>query len=207
MQRFVAWVQGIALTLGAPGLVLIAFLDSSFLSFPMVVDVLLMGLVIGHPERLVYYAVLPMIGSIAGCCMLYFVAKKGGEGFLRKRVAGHHIDRAMRLFRKYGVLVVAVPAVLPPPFPFKMFVLAAGVAGVKPRDFVVAIATGRGVRYFGEALLAAWYGERAIAFVTKNARMVGITVGAALVTGLAVWLLLQRRKKEAPRLDRPSPPL
>jgi membrane protein YqaA with SNARE-associated domain len=207
MHRLVAWLQGVALTLGAPGLFLIAFLDSSFLSFPMVVDVLLMGLVIGHPERLPYYAMLPTLGSISGCCVLYFVAKKGGEGFLRKRLAGHHVDRALGLFRKYGILVVAVPSVLPPPFPFKMFVLAAGVAGVKPRDFVAAIATGRGVRYFGEALLAAWYGERAIAFVTENARMVGITVGAALLVAVTVWILVRRRRQDATRLDRPASPL
>ena len=188
MHRLVTWVKGVALTLGGPGLFLIAFLDSSFLSFPMVVDVLLMGLVIRHKERMLYYALLPTIGSIAGCFILYLIARKGGEAFLRRRFADHHIDRALGLFRRHGLLAIAVPAILPPPVPFKIFVLAAGVAEVGPLDFVAAIAVGRGARYFGEALLAAWYGERAITFVTGNARTVGITVGAALSWGDACRL-------------------
>jgi membrane protein YqaA with SNARE-associated domain len=204
MHRLVAWVKGLALTLGGPGLLLVAFLDSSFLSFPMVVDVLLMGLVIRHKERLLYYALLPTIGSIAGCFILYVIAKKGGEAFLRKRFADHHIDRTLGLFRRHGLLAIAVPAILPPPVPFKIFVLAAGVAEVRPLDFVAAIAVGRGARYFGEALLAAWYGERAITFVTNNARTFGITVGAALLAGGIAWFWLQRRRKNAARAGGPS---
>ncbi|MEP6918288.1 MAG: VTT domain-containing protein [Acidobacteriota bacterium] len=207
MHRLVAWVRGVALTLGGPGLFLIAFLDSSFLSFPMVVDVLLMGLVIRHKERLLYYALLPTLGSIAGCVVLFVIARKGGEAFLRRRFAGHHIDRALGLFRRYGLLAVAVPAIAPPPVPFKIFVLAAGVAGVKPRDFVFAIAVGRGFRYFTEALLAAWYGERAIAFVTNNARSAGLAIGAAIVVAVVVWLWLQRRRKTASAPPEPSSPI
>jgi membrane protein YqaA with SNARE-associated domain len=206
MHRLVAWVRGIALTLGGPGLFLIAFLDSSFLSFPMVVDVLLMGLVIRHKERLVYYALLPTLGSIAGCLAIYLVARKGGETFLRKRLAGHHIDRTLDLFRKYGLLALAVPSMLPPPVPFKVFVLAAGVARVKPRDFVVAIGVGRAIRYSTEAVLAVWYGEQAIEFVTHNARTVGITVGGVMVAGVLAWIWFQRRRKGAgPGAGPPSP--
>jgi membrane protein YqaA with SNARE-associated domain len=207
MHRLVAWVQGVALTLGGPGLFLIAFLDSSFLSFPMVVDVLLMGLVIRHKERLLYYALLPTIGSIAGCLILYVIARRGGEAFLRKRVAGHHIDRVLALFRKHGILAVAVPAILPPPVPFKVFVLVAGIAEVRPLEFVAATALGRGARYFGEALLAVWYGERAIGLVTGNARTVGIAAGAVAIAGGIGWIWLQRRRKNTARGDGPSPPL
>jgi membrane protein YqaA with SNARE-associated domain len=200
-------VRAFALTLGGPGLFLIAFLDSSFLSFPMVVDVLLMGFVIRHKERLLYYALLPTLGSIAGCVVLYVLARKGGETFLRKRFSGHHIDRALELFRKYGLLAVAVPAILPPPVPLKLFVLAAGVARVKPRDFVLAIGIGRGLRYFGEAILAVWYGDRAIAFVTNNARTVGITVGGVILAGGLAWILVQKRRKSSTRADGPSSPV
>jgi membrane protein YqaA with SNARE-associated domain len=207
MHRLVAWVRGVALTLGGPGLFLLAFLDSSFLSFPMVVDVLLMGLVIRHKELLIYYALMPTLGSVAGCIVLYVIARKGGEAFLRRRFAGHHIDRALEMFRKYGLLAIAVPAMAPPPVPLKLFVLAGGVARVKLRDFALAIAAGRGVRYFGEALLAAWYGERAIAFVTNNARAAGMTIGILIALAAIVWIALQRRGKGARRPEDPPPPV
>ena len=101
--------MGFALVLGGPGLFLIAFLDSSFLSFPEVVDLLMMGLVTRHKERMLFYALLPTLGSLGGCLVLYFLARKGGEAFLRKRFHERHVDRALAVFQKYGLLAVAVP--------------------------------------------------------------------------------------------------
>jgi membrane protein YqaA with SNARE-associated domain len=193
MHRAVDWVKGFALTLGGPGLFIVAFLDSSLLSFPEVVDLLLMGLVIQHKERVLYYALLSTLGSIAGCFVLYVIARKGGEAFLRRRFAGHHVDRALRLFQKYGLLAVAIPSILPPPVPFKIFVFAAGVARVPPLEFLTAVAIGRGVRYFGEGLLALWYGEAAIAFLKENARTVALTLASVvLVLGIA-WIWFRSR--------------
>jgi membrane protein YqaA with SNARE-associated domain len=194
MERVVNWVKGFALTLGGPGLFIIAFLDSSLLSFPEVVDLLLMGLVIQHKERVIYYALLSTLGSIAGCFVLYAIARKGGEAFLRRRFAGHHIDRALRLFQKYGLLAVAIPSILPPPVPFKIFVFAAGVARVPPIEFLAAVATGRGVRYFGEAFLALWYGEAAIAFLKENARTVAFTLASLVLAGGIAWMWHRNRK-------------
>jgi membrane protein YqaA with SNARE-associated domain len=194
MERFVGWVKGFALALGGPGLFIIALLDSSLLSFPEVVDLLLMGLVIQHKERVVYYALLSTLGSIAGCFVLYAIARKGGEAFLRRRFAGHHIDRALRLFQKYGLLAVAIPSILPPPVPFKIFVFAAGVARVPPLEFLAAVAIGRGVRYFGEAFLALWYGEAAIAFLKENARTVAFTLASLVLAGGIAWMWHRNRK-------------
>ena len=189
--------MGFAAILGGPGLFLIAFLDSSFLSFPEVVDLLLMGLVTQHKERMVFYALLSTLGSLGGCLVLYYLGRKGGEAFLRKRFHERHVDRAMAIFQKYGLLAVAVPSILPPPVPFKPFVLAAGVAGVRPLDFTVAVLIGRGVRYFGEALLAVWYGDRAAAYLSANARPIAIGL-AVFVTALAVaWTIWQKRGKDS----------
>jgi membrane protein YqaA with SNARE-associated domain len=200
MYRVVDWVKGFALTLGGPGLFIIAFLDSSLLSFPEVVDLLLMGLVIQHKERVLYYALLSTLGSIAGCFVLYLIARKGGEAFLRRRFAGHHIDRALGLFQKYGLLAVAVPSILPPPVPFKIFVFAAGVARVPPLEFLVAVAIGRGIRYFGEGFLALWYGEAAIAFLKENARTVAYALATLVLAGGVTWVWY-RRRKSATRVD------
>jgi membrane protein YqaA with SNARE-associated domain len=194
MTRVIEWVQGFALALGGPGLFLIAFLDSSFLSFPEVNDVLIIWLTTRHPERMVYYATLSTLGSIAGCFALFAVAKKGGEAFLRKRFHERHVDSAMAVVRKHGLLSVLVPSLLPPPAPFKIFVLGAGVARVGTRDFLIAVAVGRGLRYFGEGLLALWYGERAAAFLRENARSFGIgTAIGVLVLGL-VWIWWNKRR-------------
>lgn len=194
MRRLVGWIEGFALAFGGPGLFLLAFLDSSFLSFPEVVDLLMMGLVIRHKERMLYYALMPTLGSVAGCFVLYLVSRKGGEAFLRKRFSGPHLDRVLGVFQKYGLLAVAVPSILPPPVPFKIFVFAAGVAGVKPVEFLVAISIGRGIRYFGEALLALLYGEAAIAYLQAHAKGVALGVSAAMLLGGLVWIWLHNRK-------------
>jgi membrane protein DedA with SNARE-associated domain len=188
MERLVSWVQGFALALGGPGLFLIAVLDSSFLSFPEVVDLLIVVYVTHHKERMVYYATLATLGSIAGCFLLYWVGRRGGERFLRKKLHEQHVDRALAMFQKHGLLAVIIPSLLPPPVPFKPFVLIAGIAGVRTLDFLLAVALGRGVRYFGEGLLAVWYGERAAEFIKHNASTVSLVLAiAALVFGVG-WM-------------------
>jgi membrane protein YqaA with SNARE-associated domain len=199
MHRLVAWVQATAVALGGPGLFLIAFLDSSFLSFPEVVDLLIIWLVTAHKERMLYYALMPTLGSVAGCFALYLVGRKGGEAFLRRRFSDSSVDRSLAFFRKYGLLAVAVPSLLPPPFPFKPFVLVAGVAGVRPFDFLVAVGAGRGVRYFGEALLAVWYGERAAQFVRENAGPVSLGLALVVLVGGAGWIWYRQRAQASAR--------
>jgi membrane protein YqaA with SNARE-associated domain len=197
MKRLLDWVQGFAQALGGPGLFLIAFLDSSILSFPEVNDLLIIYLTVQHPHRMVYYALLSTLGSIAGCLTLFLLARKGGETFLRKRMQARHVDRAMRVVRKYGLLSVLVPSLLPPPAPFKIFVFAAGVARIRTFDFVVAVGIGRGIRYFGQGLLALWYGERAAAFLRANATRVALGVAlVVLVLGVG-WVVWQRRQASA----------
>jgi len=137
-----AWATG----LGGLGLFIIAVLDSSFLSFPQVNDVLVVVLSAKYPERMPYYAGMTTIGSLIGCFMLFAVARRGGEVFLRKRLKGAHVDRALRLYQRFGLLAVVVPALLPPPVPFKVFVVLAGAADVAPWRFAVAVVYGEQAR-------------------------------------------------------------
>jgi membrane protein YqaA with SNARE-associated domain len=192
MKRLVDWIQGFALALGGPGLFLIGFLDSSFLSFPEVNDLLVIVMVTQHKERLLYYSLMATLGSVAGCLALYYIARRGGEAFMRKRFKAHHIEGGLQLFQKYGLLVVIVPALLPPPAPFKIFILLAGVAAVPLWQFIVAVFIARFVRYFGEGMLAVFYGERAAEFLQEHAKEAGLWLsGIALVLGLA-WILFKR---------------
>jgi len=195
VKRLLLWIQGVAVAMGGPGLFLIGYLDSSFLSFPEVNDLLIIGMVMKHPHLLPYYAVMATLGSVLGCLTIYYIARKGGEAFLRKRFKEHHVDRGLKLFQQYGLLVLVVPALLPPPAPFKIFVLMAGVAAVPVWQFVAAIGIARGIRYFGEGLLAVWYGDRAFAFLHDHTAAIGLSLaGAALVLGGA-WIAWQRRKR------------
>ena len=130
MTRIVNWVQGFALAIGGPGLFLVAFLDSSFLSLPEINDLLVVLLVVQHKELMLYYAAMATLGSVAGCLVLYWFGRRGGEVLVGKRFGGEAIERAMRLSKRYGIFAVGIPAILPPPAPFKIFILLAGVAAV-----------------------------------------------------------------------------
>lgn len=195
MKRFVAWLQGFALAIGAPGLFLITFLDSSFLSLPEIADLLLVLMVIEHPHRMILYAAMATAGSVAGCYAIYYIARKGGEAFVRRRFHERHVERGLELFNRYGIWALIVPSVLPPPAPFKIFVLLAGVAGMSPWRFAGAVAAGRGARYFGEALLALWYGKAAIAFLDDNLKPVAWATTVLMAAAVVYWIWRVKRRK------------
>jgi membrane protein YqaA with SNARE-associated domain len=196
MSKVVAAVQSFALALGAPGLFLVALLDSSLLSLPQVPDLLLIWMVTKHPSRWLLYAAMLTLGSMTGCVGMYLLARKGGERVLRKMVSAHRMERGRRTFQKWGLLAVLVPSLLPPPAPFKVFVLLAGVVQIPLWQFVAAIGLGRGFRYTGEALLARWYGQQAITFLDENLRPVSLALAGTLVAGALVYAFFRQRRTQ-----------
>jgi membrane protein YqaA with SNARE-associated domain len=198
LTKVVAAITAWATGLGGVGLFIIAALDSSFLSFPQVNDVLVMLLSAKYPERMIYYAGMTTAGSLLGCYALFAVARRGGEVFMRKRLKGAHVDRAIRLYQRFGILAVVVPALLPPPVPFKVFVILAGAANVATWRFVVAIVIGRGIRYFGQGYLAVLYGEQALDYMQAHGAEIGIGLAVlALASGLGLVMLRRRRQATA----------
>jgi membrane protein YqaA with SNARE-associated domain len=198
MGKIADWARGLALTLGAPGLFLVAFLDSSFLSLPEITDLLVVWMVTRHPARVLVYVLAATLGSLAGCLVMYFIGRKGGDALIRKRFAPANVERALAAFERHGVLVVLVPAILPPPAPFKIFVLLAGVAGISTRKFATAILIGRGARYLVLGLLAVEYGEQALAYAETHGLAVAIVVLGLLGAGVAgyfVWTKVQSAKR------------
>lgn len=193
-----AAIEAWAASVGGIGLFVVAALDSSFLSFPQVNDVLIIVLSTRYPERMPYYAGLSTLGSLIGCLLLFTVARRGGEVFLRKRMKGAYVDRALRLYQRFGLLAVIVPALLPPPVPFKVFVVLAGAASVPRWRFAVAVALGRGIRYFGQGYLAVLYGDQALEFMKTHGAEVGIGLAVvAVVAGVAAVMLRGRKQQEA----------
>ncbi len=197
MLRFVLSVQKLALAWGAPGILLVAFLDSSILSLPEIADLLVIYMVTAHPARFALYVTCATLGSLLGCLVLYVIGKKGGEALMRRRFRGAHVDKTLAAFRRHGVMAVLVPSILPPPAPFKIFVLLAGVADISVTRFATAILIGRGARYFVEGLLALWYGERAMVYIRDHGVMVALVAVGLLAVGFVLYLFWSRSKAAA----------
>jgi membrane protein YqaA with SNARE-associated domain len=194
MSQFVDRIQALALAMGWPGLFLVAFLDSSFISLPEVNDLLLIYMVTQHKSRMILYALSATLGSIAGCLVLYYIGRKGDQ-WIARRFSQARIEKAMATVQRYGVMAVLIPSLLPPPAPFKIFVLLAGVAGISLPRFVIAIAIGRGIRYFGEGALALWYGDRALQYLHDNSGQFALIVVGLLVAGLVAYLVVKKRAR------------
>src|SRR5215475_11101327 len=194
------WKQKIvtfAGTLGAPGLFLISFLDSSVLTFPVINDLLLIELSIQKPLRMPLYAAMAMIGSVLGCLLLYYIAKKGGEAFFHRKAGDRaHAIRAWVDRNGFGGMLIA--ALLPPPTPFKIFVFAAGVFEVPIVSFASAIGLARAIRYFGIGYLAVKYGDQAMPFLAQHKLpvVIGVLVFALLSYG-ASRLIVKHRPHHA----------
>jgi membrane protein YqaA with SNARE-associated domain len=191
-------IQAVALALGPPGLALVAFLDSSFLSLPEIADLLVMVMVMQQKNHLLLYAASATAGSMMGCLVLYYVGLRGGSALVKRRFQSARVERTLAAFRRYGVMAVLLPSILPPPTPFKIFVLLAGVAEIGLGQFTAALAIGRGARYLIEGWLAVWYGDQALGFVRSHGAAVSLSVALILVLGLTGYVVVQRSSSAKP---------
>lgn len=193
-QKIVAFAGA----LGAPGLFLISFLDSSILTFPVINDLLLIELCIQKPWRMPLYAAMAMFGSVLGCLLLFHLAEKGGEAFFHSK-AGDHAQTIRHWVEKNGFGGMLIAALLPPPTPFKIFVLAAGVFEVPLASFTSAITLARAIRYFGIGYLAIRYGDQAMPFLRQHRFNVTVAVIVFVLVsyGLSRLILRKRPHKSA----------
>src|SRR5262245_26956980 len=189
-----AWLMNLLLPYGGFGLMLLAVCDSSFLSLPEVNDILLMTFSLNDPAGMFKFATFTTVGSLIGCSLLYSVGRKGGETFLRKGFSDDRVGRVQEWYQRHGVLAIVIPSLLPPPTPFKVFVLSAGAFGISWPKFIAAILIGRGLRYFSEGILAVVYGPAAIDFVRNNFGRIGLGL-AVLIVAVSVFLYARRRMR------------
>ena len=197
MRSFINSLYAFALSLGGPGLFTVAALDSSFVSLPQINDLLVVLMVTQHKAWMPYYAAMATLGSVAGCSIIYLLANKGGEALLRRRVSSRRVDHALALYRRYGLLALMVPALLPPPAPFKLFVLGAGLAGVRPVKFVLGVAIARGIRYAALGVLAVYYGDAALELMRTHGPAVGLGLAGLIVMAAIAWIVVRRRQRSA----------
>ena len=194
MGRFVSRVQALALALGGVGLFLTSFMDALFLP-PEVNDLLLVWMVTQHKSRMLYYAASATLGSTAGCLLLYYIGRRA-DGWVKRRFSAARVAKAMQTLQRYGVLAVLIPSLLPPPAPFKIFVLMSGVAGISPARFTMAILIGRGLRYFGLGTLSLYYGDQAVDFLRDNGRTLSLGLIGLIAIGSLAYLAVKRIRQQ-----------
>ena len=145
----------------APIMVFIGALDSSLLSLPEVNDYITAYRVAHNPSEVYYFPLFPAIGSVIGCLILYRVAQRG-EQFVTKRFHPRHLDRVKEIYRKWGIFALVIPALLPPPMPFKIFVVAAGALNYPSARFATVIMIARTVRYYFWGWVAFFFREEVL---------------------------------------------
>lgn len=195
MARYTAWIWGLLKLLGIWGVFAIAFADSALLGMP--VDAIVATYVYQDRKRLLLYIVLASLGSALGSIPLYLIGYLGGEKVLRKRISEERFQKIHGSFERHEFWALMFPAMLPPPTPFKIFVLGAAVFEMHFSHFLLAIFLGRFTRFLLLSVLVLWFGPQIVQVFGSLFKEHLLWVFAALEIGVLIWLLLWRRKKSA----------
>jgi membrane protein YqaA with SNARE-associated domain len=182
-------------TFGPFGLFIIALLDSALVPLPGGADAVMILLSTKHPAGWPFYALSATLGSVIGCVILYYISRRAGRSAL-KRFSEAKQRRVKELIDRYDVLAVLVASLLPPPFPFKLFVITTGVFRLNLWRFAAAIAAGRAFRFMLEGYLAAHYGERAAEILARYYPAIGIGLAVLIVLVFLVRSLRRRKRVE-----------
>ncbi|MBV9074865.1 MAG: VTT domain-containing protein [Acidobacteria bacterium] len=183
--------------LGPVGEVLLGLADASVVPTPGSLDILLILLVASERQHWWIYVIAATIGSTLGAYVTYGIGEKGGKEGLEKRIPEKKLRKVYRWSEKYGVGAVAVPALLPPPFPLSPFLLAAGVLKVPKTKFLSAYAAGRLVRYSIVAWLGMRYGKGLIHWIQQYSKpIIWVLIGLAVLGGIAAGIYIYQRKRK-----------
>jgi len=195
LARYTAWILGLMKLLGIWGPFVVAFADSALLGMP--VDFVVARYVYEDHRRLLLYITMASLGSALGSIPLYIIGYMGGEKVLRKRISEERFLKIHRSFEEHEFWALMFPGMLPPPMPFKIFVLAAAVFKMRFRDFLVAIFLGRLVRFGVLSVLVLWFGPQIVGLLGGVVKRHWIWVLTAIGTGICVWVMLWWRGRAA----------
>src|SRR6202165_6180708 len=179
--------------LGIWGPFVIAFADSALLGMP--VDFVVATYVYQDRRRLLIYITMASLGSALGSIPLYVVGYLGGEKVLRKRISEERFLEIHRSFERHEFWALMFPGMLPPPMPFKIFVLGAAVFEMRFRDFLAAVFAGRFVRFLVLSLLTVWFGPQIVGVMGTVVRQHFSWLLGAIAGGVLVWLLMRRGRR------------
>lgn len=186
--------------MGGPGLILLGLVDNSLIPITGSMDVLTIWLAARHREPWPYYAFMATLGAVLGGYITYALARKGGQEAMERRLSKKRAEQISQRFARWGFFAVAIPALLPPPFPFVPFLIAAGALQYSPKKFLSALALGRGIRYFLEAGLGFVYGRHVLRFFARYyAPALAILIGIAAIGSILTLIeYFRHRRKEVP---------
>jgi membrane protein YqaA with SNARE-associated domain len=197
------YVISVPIYYAAPAMVLIGALDSSLLSLPEINDYLVVGRCYKYPSAVFYFPLFAAAGSVLGCWLLYSLMRRGGQAVLRKRFKPESIQRVERAYERFGFLAIAIPAILPPPLPFKIFVATAGTLEYPRWKFLLTVMIARSFRYYVEGILAVFYGRRVLLFMKDNGLVILSAVAAVAIVSFLVYTIVNRlRTKKATRAEK-----
>ena len=188
------YVISVPIYIAAPAMVMIGALDSSLLSLPEINDYLVVGRCYKYPSAVFYFPLFAAGGSVLGCWLLYSIMRRGGQALLRKRFKPESIQRVERAYARFGFLAIAIPAILPPPLPFKIFVATAGTLEYPRWKFLLTVMLARSFRYYVEGILAVFYGRRVLLFLKDNGLVILSIAASVVVLGLLIYVLWNRRR-------------
>ena len=188
-RRLGYFIVHVPIYVAGPVMILVGALDSSLLSLPEINDYLVIARCFTHPRAVIFFLLFASTGSVLVCLLLYTILQRGGLAVLHRRFRLEHIQRVERAYARFGILALAIPALLPPPMPFKIFVATAGALQFPRRRFLITILLARSVRYYTEGVLAVYYGRRVLQFLQDNGLMIVTAVFAVCLAALAIYLL------------------
>ena len=178
--------------IAAPAMIVIGALDSSLLSLPEINDYLVVGRCYKYPTAAFYFPLFAAIGSVIGCNLLYTIVRRGGQAVLRKRFNLQSIKRVEHAYERFGFLAIGIPAILPPPLPFKIFVATAGALEYPRWKFLLTVMIARSFRYYLEGILAVFYGRRVLLFMKDNGLVILSIAGLLVLVGVLVYIVRSR---------------
>jgi membrane protein YqaA with SNARE-associated domain len=183
--------------MGGPGLVLLGIADNSVIPLTGSMDVLTIWLAARHHEPWPYYALMATIGAVIGGYITYALARKGGKETMERRLSKKRAAQVADKFERWGFFAVAIPAILPPPFPFVPFLIAAGAAQYPRKKFLGSLVLGRGLRYAIESFLGFHYGRHILRFFNQYYKpALGILIGLAVIGAILSLIQYLRMKKK-----------
>jgi membrane protein YqaA with SNARE-associated domain len=193
LSRYTAFLWALLKPLGAWGVLVVGAVDGAFVGLP--VDAVVAGYVYQNHGRFVLYALMASAGSALGSIVIYLIGYKGGEELLRKRIPPARFEKIHQAFDKHPFWSLMLPAMLPPPTPFKLFVLAAAVSEMGFGRFLLAIFSGRMVRFLVLGLLTIRFGPDVVHLFGTMFRQHYYLILEAIIFGLVVWFVMRRRKR------------
>jgi membrane protein YqaA with SNARE-associated domain len=193
-DRYAHWLQAMLAPLGPWGVFAIAAIDASFMGLPM--DLVIATYVYNDRARFLLYVVLGAAGSAIGSAILYLIGYEGGEKVLRKRISPERYARIHASFERHEFWALMFPAMLPPPTPFKLFVLAAAVFEMRFSHFLAAIFAGRCVRFLMLSFLTIAFGPQFIKIAGDLFRHHFTWVLAGAAVAFLLWLVVRWRKRK-----------